>query len=608
MQFPRLAVFGIIRGMTSLCFLPLLAAMLTVGPVGEGRASGQKDGDWPLITVRHDGGVNANPDLLRGEMEINRRYPGACDEVWFCGGGLEPTGKVAEIARSFARYRELCERSGVRLSYQQGRTLGHGARHDGVTKSAFPEDAWQVDCTGKRCVGIFCPRSPDALAHERAFVKTVVSVAHPWSYWLDDDLRMGVSKPKGCFCDRCLAAFNAKTGDAWTRETLVAKIFGKDPRVALRAAWLEFNQESLAMFATVAREAAAEADPDCRLGYQAVWSDTIYTGRDNRRLLEALSGPTGRTVGIRPGAGVYTEATPRDFVRKSLSVAREAERCRDYGFVGSVCYEQETYPRRVLQKSPGAVITECSLALASGCTALSLYWYIGEAPEPLDEYERAAKAVSEARPYFERLVKSVRRTRLTGVSRFVGSAADETADFNLRDETDFVLSLAGVPVSVAEAGYPLWYLTEKSRAEMTASDEEKVRGRTVNVPEGLFRSPVPGYLTVREREKLLDEIDRVSGGRFPVRLEECRAVRILPRTDAEGRLDSVTLLNCSIGETDGLTLRVRHPVQAVAEFWTPRVDRERGKTLDCVPSGREGEWIVRIPSLQGWQIGTVFFR
>ena len=85
---------------------------------------------------------------------------------------------------------------------------------------------------------------------------------------------------------------------------------------------------------------------------------------DNRVLLAALSGPNGRAVGIRPGAGYYAESHPRDMVNKCLSVAREAERCRDYGFVRNVCYEQETYPRRILQKSPGAIVTEGTLALA----------------------------------------------------------------------------------------------------------------------------------------------------------------------------------------------------------------------------------------------------
>jgi len=562
--------------------------------------------DWPLITVRHTGNLNAHPEWLKAEMEVNRRYPGACDEIWCCGGEIDPIAKVKQAGEAIARLRGECEKSGVRLSYQQGRTLGHGAAHDGKTDptlSQFPEDAWQVDRDGKRQYGIACPRSPAILAYEKEFVKAIVAAAHPWSYWLDDDLRLGVSKPDGCFCDRCLAAFNAKTGGTWTRQTLTAKLYSQAVREPLRAAWIDFNQESLALYATAAREGAEEADPNCRMAYQAVWSDTIFTGRDNRPLLAALSGPRNRRVGIRPGAGVYTEAQPREFVAKALSVAREAERCRDYGFVDNICYEQETYTRRILHKSPGAVVTECALALASGCTTLSLYWYLGETPEPpVAEYERGARAISEARPYFERLVKSVKRTRLAGVSRFVGSAAAEAFGFDLRDSADLALALAGVPVTCAEAGYPLWYLTDKSHNEMTEADKARVAGKLVSLPKSLFAAH--GFLLSADRTALLDEIDRVTEGRFPVRLEECRPVRILPRAKADGRLDCVTLLNCSIGETDEMTLKIRNPVGTTADFRMPRL---HGKKLVCKPSGRAGEWIVKVPSLPAWGIATVFF-
>ena len=554
--------------------------------------------------------MNKDQALLEGELAINRKYPGACDEIWFCDEAFRSPEDAVSSLRSFARYRELCEKSGARLSYQQGWTLGHGLlEKGGMSKAwkAFSEDAWQIGKDGKRLIGLFCPRSPEVLAYERAYAKAIVATAHPWSFWLDDDLRMGVCKLDGCFCDRCIAAFNAKTGGSWTHETLVGRLYGKSVREPVRAAWIDFNQESLALFAEAARQGAAEADPSCRMAYQAVWSDTIYTGRDNRKLLAALSGPDGRPVGIRPGAGIYHEAEPRKFVAKALGVAREAERCRNYGFVGSICYEQETYPRRILQKSPGAVVTECSLALASGCTSLSLYWYIGENPQPLGEYERGARAISAARPYFERLVASVRRTRLAGVSRFIGSAAAEASGFDLRDPADLALALAGVPVTVAEAGYPLWYLTAKSRREMTPEDEKTVAGKVVTVPKALFAEPVPGFLRARERTALLDEIDRVTAGRFPVRLEECRPVRILPRATTDGRLDSVTLLNCSIGETDELTLKVRNPTGPKAELMIPRVHLKNGETLRCEPSERLGEWIVKVPSLGPWCIGTVFF-
>lgn len=563
---------------------------------------------WPLVVVRYTGAINGDRSQFERLMAVHGEFPGSCDEIWLSAGGIKTVEGVAADCAALAPYRAACESNGVLLAYQQGRTLGHGPAHDGGAVPGnykFPDDAWQVGVDGTRIPGVLCPRSPDVLAYERAFAHAVVAALHPASFWLDDDLRMGVSKPQGCFCDRCLAAFNAKTGGNWTRAALAAKLNGKAVREPVRAAWLAFNQASLALYATAARDGAADADPNCRMAYQAVWSDTIYTGRDNFPLLKALSGPDGRAVGIRPGAGVYTEAHPRDLVAKALSVAREAERCRGYGFVRNVCYEQETYPRRILQKSPGAIVTECTLALASGADSVSLYWYVGEKPEPLDEYRRGARAVAAARPCWERLSAVVRRTRLAGVSRYVGSAAAEVAGFDLRDPVDLPLAFAGIPVTVAEAGYPLWYLTEKSRAEMTKADEARVKGRTVEVPAALMKGPTPGYLRAAERAAFLDEIDRVTEGKFPVRLEECRPMRILPRVDAAGRLACVTLLNCSIGETDALTLRVRNPILPYAELVVPRAAPVK---LACEPTGRAGEWKVAVPSFAAWQIGVVFFE
>ena len=339
---------------------------------------------WPLIVIRHTTGVNNLPDIFGQLADCHRRHPGACDEFWFATGSRKTIPALEKECETFARYRPVCNEIGVIPSYQQGLTLGHGVAHDGPPKpdsQAFPEDAWQVGRDGRR-LGFLCPRSPFVLDYEFNYAKTVLRVADPGSYWIDDDLRLGVHKPEGCFCDRCIAAFNAKTGGTWTRETLVERLFSDAPREPLRAAWIDFNAESLAVYAAKVREAADALGSPCRLAYQAVWADTIYTASSYRPLLEALSGPVHRPVGIRPGAGFYTEAEPRGMVSKCLSVAREAERCRRYGdLVASVCYEQETYPRHVLHKSPGAIMTESALALASGCDSLSLYWYAGAAPE-----------------------------------------------------------------------------------------------------------------------------------------------------------------------------------------------------------------------------------
>ncbi|MBR2838739.1 MAG: hypothetical protein IKE55_08150, partial [Kiritimatiellae bacterium] len=491
---------------------------------------------------------------------------------------------------------------GIALSYQQGLTLGHSEAHDGKPRPGeqqFPDDAWQRDKDGNP-IHFLCPRSPAVLAYECAYAKAVIATANPASYWLDDDLRLGVYKPMGCFCDRCIAAFNAKTGGGWTRETLAKRLFSKAEREPVRREWLDFNAESLAAYGAAVRQAADELKSPCRLAYQSVWADTTYTASSYRPLLEALSGKSRQPVGIRPGAGYYTEAEPRGMVKKCLSVAREAERCRGYGgLVASVCYEQETYPRHVLHKSPGAIMTECALALASGCDSISLYWYSADHHEPVEEYDRFVRTLAGARPYFERLAASTRRTRLGGVARFLGSAALEAADFDLRDAKDFDLAAAGVPVTVAEAKPAAWYLTAKSRAALTDADRQALaKGGVVDVDD------VERYPLASRRAKLLDDLDRAANGAFPVRVDACRPLRILPRVREDGALDSVTILNLSIGDTDELKVRVRNPasekafLQGVKEGPSP-VALERGSAAN--------ERVATIPNLAGWQVATLFF-
>ena len=244
------------------------------------------------------------------------------------------------------------------------------------------------------------------------------------------------------------------------------------------------------------------------------------------------------------------------------------------------------------------MVVESALGLASGCDSISLYWNDERFPEPIEEYERFAKSVAEARPYFEALAAVSRRTRLAGLSRFVGSAAAQRAVYDIRDGSENVWAVSGIPISVMEAGFPLWYVNDRSRAEMGEGDERRLEGHIVKMPQLKLTYP-----TQAERLQVLNEIDRVTGGKFPVRIDACRPLRILPRVDAEERLVSVTLLNCSVGETGELKVRVRGPNGGTAWWQTPKGPRQK---LAVAASGAEK--IVTVPSIPGWQIGTVFFE
>ena len=106
------------------------------------------------------------------------------------------------------------------------------------------------------------------------------------------------------------------------------------------------------------------------------------------------------------------------------------------------------------------------------------------------------------------------------------------------------------------------------------------------------------------RTKLLDDLDAATGGAFPVRVDAIRPLRILPRVRDDGRLDSVTLLNLSIGGTDELRIRVRHPVSHEALLQTATMDTPI--PAKCEAGASPDELVVFLPDLGGWQIATVF--
>lgn len=600
--------------------------------------------DWPLISVRMSCTPQGQLDEFERICQIAVAHPGSVDEYWLALLGTGDRTETIRDAEDVAKAADICRKYGIRAGFQLGITLGHESKNDPMSLKdrpgewQYPDDAWQVDEKGRK-VSLFCPRSPERQDSLRFIVKTVIEKAKVESYWLDDDLRLGIAHAKGCFCDRCLRAFGEKHGAFVSREELTRRLFDKqvanDP---IRAEWIDFNAESLGILAAAAREGADAANPACRLAYQAVWSDTIYTGPDSRRILEAISGTNRWATGIRPGAGHYQETTPMGMVHKCLSVSREAERCKAYGIVKSVTYELECIPRISIVKTPEAKTIEGALALASGANGLAVYdWCGGSRSEPLSYYEEFAETFAAWRPYFKALAAISDRTSLGGVARFVGSAAATTPDFDLRDCIDMGYAMAGIPVTVAESGVRVWYVTEKSVREMDDGDLDRLLsgGAIMDAPvrkvleskygvgkvaagfeKGVF-AEIPhlkvssdynfecrGFPLDGQRQTILDALDKVSGGRMPVRCDRTRPLRILPRIGADGMTRAVTVLNCSIGSSRRIALRVRNAAGATAVWHRPC---RESVTIVGENGAIAGERVFKLPDFSGWEIGTLMF-
>ena len=548
----------------------------------------RSDGAWPLVTMRQMGATTWNAEDVRKLISITGRHPGSCDEFWFAEG-LYRSGETGEKrAGQIGSYAPLCEKARIDCGFQQGVTLGHGGIGENPGVAKMSDDAYQVGPDGKRS-SIFCPTSPEVLAYEEAGAELYVRLGRLKSMWLDDDLRFGFYKtPVACFCPRCLALLNKKAGTNFSREEWVQRLSSGEKDDPLRAVWADFKAESLAIFAAAAARGARKANPEIRMGYQAISSAYIACGEDYRRILEALSDNWRHPVGIRPGHGYYMETNPRsDLPVKLLDVAREAERCRAYpGWKGSIAYEQENYPHYAMEKTPAACVLEAALALAVGCDAVTLYWYDSKYPEPLEHYEDFMRLTAAWRPYYARLSELAQRTHLGGVahapvSNLMTSVANTIPALEKdrsvrRAANDWRLALMGVPVTVAEAGAKSFYADR-------------------DVPGGKHYSHA-------DWTKLLDKLDTLPGGKVCVRLDKQAPVLVYPRVTDKDRTAAVTFCNTSIGTAQSLRVRIRRPLGE-------QVTLARPAKPDLALTAVEGdgdELLVTLPDLPAWSVSTLF--
>lgn len=548
---------------------------------------------WPLITMRQMDSTTFTRDDILELIKINARHPGSCDEYWLAEGYPFIEEAAINRAKEIGKISDELEKAGIIPGFQQGVTLGHGGVLHNPPKDCFlpPDDAFQVNSNGVR-TEFFCPTSPYILKYEEFYAETYVREGKLSSFWLDDDLRMGFRAGPElvcCWCDRCVALLNEKAGLSYTREEWVKRLSSEDEFDDLRIIWAEFKAESIAKFAAAARRGAKRANPDIRMAYQAIASDTIVSGEDNRLILEALSDGFKDTVGIRPGHGFYDEKDARgQFPVKMLAVAREAERCRAYpDWNGTIAYEQENYPHYAMEKSAEAIVKEGAISLAAGCDTITQYWYSSAYPEPFDHYEDVARLTQAWRPYMQRLSDIAKVTHLGGVTRPQNEKLMASKDnsfislgkFNRPrgHNADIALALMGIPVTIAESGSQSFYNPE-------------------DVPTGRYRHA--------DREALLDKLDAQPSGPICVRTDKVHPLLVYPRVTDDGKTVAVTFVNTSIGRATGVPVRIRRPKGSKVILARPCQD----DIVINTQAGDGDELRFILPDLPAWEMYTIILK
>ena len=109
-----------------------------------------------------------------------------------------------------------------------------------------------------------------------------------------------------------------------------------------------------------------------------------------------------------------------------------------------------------------------------------------------------------------------------------------------------------------------------------------------------------GIVPSTQRTRVLNIIDYIGGGMPAKILTPVQAV-LMPRTDANGNTVSASVINCTIGAEKNIELLIRRP--AAKRFYF--MSQYNGECELCARKSEDG-YIVTIPEICAWSVGTVF--
>jgi len=349
-----------------------------------------EDGGSSHIIMRLRMDNNSTLERVDSTIEIIRENPGCCDEVWFSSGLRTPSlDKHRETADLIAHGIKELKKMGIRGSIQVQMTIGHGDHHGAEAESDFSDMTWTGWTGSTGVVDQFCncPSQKEFLKYMYE-VSLIYAGAHPYSMWIDDDLRFDNHKPAtdgsriGCWCDTCIADFNKLHSSNWTRESL-DKAMNSSPE--LEKQWREFSIGTLANVARTVAKGFHEVSPETKAGFQH------GAGRVdcNSTILKAMYEESGHKVGYRCGAnGEYYDWDDLcGQIRKSIRAAEYQKAMGDPDYVDLWVPEIESWPRVYGSRSAQGIIIEGFTAIAFGMNGIS-YFTMAAEKESFSLYSR----------------------------------------------------------------------------------------------------------------------------------------------------------------------------------------------------------------------------
>lgn len=115
-------------------------------------------------------------------------------------------------------------------------------------------------------------------------------------------------------------------------------------------------------------------------------------------------------------------------------------------------------------------------------------------------------------------------------------------------------------------------------------------------------APWKGVISYSKREQILNIADYIGEKKLPARLKTPIMAVLMPRSDkTDGKTVSVSVMNCTVGESGTLELIIRNPKGSKFYFVSQNTEKTE------LAYKKDGDnYILDIPNIMPWSIGTVF--
>lgn len=114
-------------------------------------------------------------------------------------------------------------------------------------------------------------------------------------------------------------------------------------------------------------------------------------------------------------------------------------------------------------------------------------------------------------------------------------------------------------------------------------------------------APWKGIMSLAKRDQILNIADYISENSLAVRMNTPFKSVILPRKNPTGKTVSVSITNCTVGKSGQTELLIRNPLSEKFVFMS-----QNSREVKVEYEKRGADYILKVPSLEAWSVGTVF--